>query len=43
MYESFDMTIEDIKVLYNYNNYRTLLVDKPDVNFTVFDKFTLGF
>lgn len=41
------MKISDIKILYNYCDYKMLLIDETyqsqKINFTVFDKFTLGF
>jgi hypothetical protein len=44
MYESWDMTITDIKILYNYHSYKNLLLlDKQEVNFKAIDKFTFGF
>lgn len=42
MYESWDMTITDIKILYNYHSYMNLLVQTGNLNFRAIDKFTFG-
>ena len=42
MYESWDIQIKDIKVLYNYHSYKSLLIQQENLNFRVIDKFTFG-
>lgn len=42
LYESWDIQIKDIKVLYNYHSYKSLLIQQENLNFRVIDKFTFG-
>lgn len=43
MFESLDMVISDLKVLYSCENYLALLDDANGENFVLFDKFSIGF
>ena len=42
LFETWDVTIADIKIVYNYHSYESLLIDQQNLNFQVFDKFTFG-
>ena len=42
-FESFDMSIKDIRITYNFHDYNKLLDEKAKCNFILCDKFTLGF
>jgi len=43
IFESFNMKMENLQILYNYTGYKQLMENSNKKNFKICEKFTFGF